>query len=115
MLGSRLKRSILNILIILNFTVLTVVICYFLALWFLGLYREALGAPLASLNDLFFFQGVMLIMLGFMALTFEKIRMRGTSIGRRKADNDPRLGLSFACVIFVCSGVIMIFIYFLNL
>ena len=108
MLDSRLRRSILNTLMILGLSVLIVVIFYFLDLWFLGLYQNYIGVPFSPLTDLFFIQGVMLIMLGFTALLFTMKNMWGNFYGTRVANDDPRFGLTLAC-----SGATMIFIYFL--
>jgi len=104
---------------ILGFTLLTVVVLYFLDLWFLGLLP---GAPF-SLTDFFLLQGVVLLLLGFMAFLgrIKEIRQRGKPISLSKyfwgiqvytwAPNGYlRLGLTLTY-----SGAIMILIYFLNL
>ena len=124
MRDSRLRWSILNTLMILGFTVLIVVVFYFLDLWFLGVFQENLGVPLfGSLTDLFFIQGVGLILIGFMALLgrIKYLRQRGrpvnlreifwsTQVERWVPKGYLRLGLTLTY-----SGATMILIYFLNL
>lgn len=83
MRDSRLRWSVSNTLMILCFTVLIVVIFYFLDLWFLEVFQENLSVPLfSSLTDLFFIQGVGLLLIGFMALLgrIKYLRHRGRPV-----------------------------------
>ena len=105
---NRLRWSVLNTLMILSFTVLIVVILYFLDLWFLEVYQDNLGVPFGSLTDLFFIQGVGLLLIGFIPLLGRMKEMRNVEIW--VPNGYPRLGL-----ILTYSGATMILIYFLNL
>ena len=121
MRDSRLRWSILNTLMILGFAMLIVIVFYFLDLWILE--RTPFMVIPFSLTECFLFQGIILLLLGLMALLgrIKEIRQRGRPISMSKyfwgiqvytwAQNGYlRLGLTLTY-----SGATMILIYFLNL
>ena len=114
LLGSRLRRGILNILMILSLTVLIVVIFYFLDLWFIGLWQKNTSLPFWSLTDLFFIQGIMLIIFGFITLPGRAVSLR-EKFGSTSAGIYWEIGNLRLFFPFIFSGAIMICNYYLNL
>lgn len=120
----RSREAVSNMVLILGVDSVIVIAFHYLNLWVLNLWRAKASVDFSfSMHEIFFFQGILLILSGLIAFIgrIKEVREHGWSLDLKEIfwglrvfkwvpGGYPRIGLTF-----IISGIIMILIYFSSL